>query len=468
MAIETLLKKFPDAGTPEKATDQLAEWFDSALEDSGLTFEKDIEPWVGKQIAIFVADVDPAGDTELGALVATDDEDATKAAVQRAINSQDVQPSDETYKGVEYKTFLPPQQATEKEVAVGVTEGFLVVGTESAFKSVVDSGDGSSLAEADVYKDAVAKLAKDRVALFFYNLDRVGKTLESAPGYSETDETQKLLDITKGQAAAGAVYARGDAIVLETSQSLSGDGDLGSTLAKLSDVDLIPKLSSDVWGAFAIGGFGDYLELALDSFASAAPEMGGVDAIEQQVRGATGLDLKKDLLSWIGDMGVFVEGADLQTVGGGILIESESPETSSATIKKLARRLGAQGLPVRRAAGGFEVAIPGGQPIHVVSSGDRVVIAYGAQAARGALASGDRLASGETFTRASGSLGEGYSVLMYADLSAAITFFEQLAPEMPTTYTQEVKPNLAPLDYLIAGQSKNGDSVLTRLVIGVK
>jgi hypothetical protein len=112
--------------------------------------------------------------------------------------------------------------------------------------------------------------------------------------------------------------------------------------------------------------------------------------------------------------------------------------------------------------------IPGGQPINVVSKGDRVVIAYGQAAADGALASDARLASGETFSRASESIGKDYSVMFYTDLSAAVSFFEQLAPELPETYTNEVKPNLEPLDYVIVGQHRAGDVLLSRLVIGVE
>jgi len=473
MAIESLLKKFPDGGTPEEAGDQIAKWFDEAMKEGGLTFEEDVEPWLGKQIAIYVGKpATPGGEEEqeLAALVATEDEGATLAALEKASRSEGVEPKDATYKEVDYQTFIPTDAPTEQEVAVGVTDGFLVVGSELAFKGVVDSSGENTLAEADVYKEAVAKLSPDRVALFFYNLDQVGEALESAPGAPGAAETKELLDLTKGQSAAGAVYARETGMVIETSQSISEGEGFASAFQKLSDVDLVPELSSDVWGAIAIGSFGDYIELALDSFTSAMAGTAGADAgaVEQQFQAATGLDLKEDLLSWIGDTAFFVQGADLPSVGGGVLIESESPAKSAAALKTLAKRVGAEGIPVKRVPGGYQVAIPGGPPINVVAAGKNVVIAYGDAAAEGATGSGPRLAEGETFTRATDALGQGYSVVFYADLNAAITFFEQLAPSLPETYTAEVKPNLDPLDFLVGGQRKDGDILLTRLVIGVE
>jgi hypothetical protein len=475
MAIESLLKKFPDAGTPEKAGDQIAKWFDEAFGDAGLKFGEDVEPWLGKQIAVYFGNITADGETPDGAaLIATEDEDATKEAIAKSLKAGDVAPEDKTYKDVEYQTFAPPgtpAEDGEELVAAGVTDGFLVVGTEAGFKSVVDAPEGESLAESDLYKDSVAKLTKDRVALFFYNLESVGEALESAPGMTPgAEETQKLLDLTKGQSAAGAVYARETGMVLETSQPIAQGNDFAGTLQKLSDVDLVPELSSDVWGAIAVGSLGDYLEVAIDSFSSAMAETSGGEAgaVEQQFQAMTGLNLKEDLLSWIGDTAFFVQGADPVSVGGGVLIESESPAKSTAALKALSKTLGAQGIPVKRHGDGYLIAIPGGQPIKVVTEGDKVVIAYGEQAAAGAIAADARLAEGETFTRASEALGRGYSVSVYFDLSAAIGFFENIAPTLPPTYENDVKPNLDPLDYVIAGQIKDGERVLTRLVIGVE
>ena len=40
---------------------------------------------------------------------------------------------------------------------------------------------------------------------------------------------------------------------------------------------------------------------------------GGRDAIERQLKAATGLDLQKDVIAWMGDFGVFVRGTSVSS-----------------------------------------------------------------------------------------------------------------------------------------------------------
>ena len=80
-----------------------------------------------------------------------------------------------------------------------------------------------------------------------------------------------------------------------------------------------------------------------------AAELGGRDAIEQQLKQATGLDLQEDVISWMGDWGLFVRGTTLEDLSGGLIIETTDEAASKRAIDAVAR------LARQAASGGEKV-----------------------------------------------------------------------------------------------------------------
>jgi hypothetical protein len=64
---------------------------------------------------------------------------------------------------------------------------------------------------------------------------------------------------------------------------------------------------------------------------------GGEEQLKAQVRQASGLDLDRDVFSWIGDVAMFVNGDSQQSIGGGVLIQSKDEAASQRALTKLSR-----------------------------------------------------------------------------------------------------------------------------------
>jgi hypothetical protein len=195
--------------------------------------------------------------------------------------------------------------------------------------------------------------------------------------------------------------------------------------------------------------------------------------LESQFEAQTGLDLREDLLSWMGDAGLFVSGTDPLSVGGGLVIESSDPATSSATIDQLGTLLEQQGIPtVPLSAGGaegFAVQIPDPAATQrvVVLAGERVVIAYGEDAAVRAVEGSDPLSESEAFQGATEGLGDEFTASGYFDMDAIQELAEAAGASQFPEYEGEVKPWLDPFSYVTFGSRENGDRLVQRLVIGI-
>ena len=91
--------------------------------------------------------------------------------------------------------------------------------------------------------------------------------------------------------------------------------------------DLVEELPGDSWLGMAQTDFGKLIDFYVDAFAGMA---GGRDTIEQQLKAATGLDLQKDVIDWMGDFGVFVRGTSVSELDGALIVETKDEAASGA------------------------------------------------------------------------------------------------------------------------------------------
>jgi len=478
-AIGDLLEKFPEAPNADEARSKLIELLDTGLAEIDMNFEDDIDPWLGDQIAGWAQLPDDLGgqmggtapasaDTTPAAfMIASDDDEAALEFIETASANSEDELTDKSYEGADYMV----NEADGS--AAGVIDGFLVIGTEMGFKAIVDvSGGEDSLADSETYTDTTDELTEDRLATFYFDGSAVAEALEKSgapPGAFEAGS----FGMFGGSLSptAGALFAESDKVVFETT-SAPGDED-GQEAPEISD-GLLPDLPADSWGAFGIPDIGATLETVYDglieSFAAGGMSPEDLDA---QFEAQTGLDLREDLLSWMGDAGLFVSGTDPLSVGGGVVIESSDPATSSATIDQLATLLEQQGIPTEPlsagGAEGFAVQIPDAPATQsvVVLAGDRVVIAYGEAAAVNALESSDPLSESEAFQTATEGLGDDFTAAGYFDVDAIQELAEAAGASQFPEYEGEVKPWLEPFSYVTFGSRESGDRLVQRLVIGI-
>ena len=469
LALEDLIAKFPEASTPEKAKVAITGLLDEGLKELGMTFASDVEPWLGTQVAFFMMSPGgvagapsggpPASVPGVGLLIASDDPAATQAALDKALASDAVMSEPGTpasYESVDYVV------APDGTGAVGLIDDFLVFGTDAGIKAVVDARDGESLGDSDSYEEAVADLTEDRLATFYMD---PSKALVSGlpPGV-----------VPPAFASIGPlvsiVYARSDAIVFEASVSAGAQA-----MATASGTDLIETLPGDTWAAFGIPSFGRTIQQLIGQIMGAmpgAPPGGGTEFLEGQLQMQFGLSLQDDLLSWLGDVAFFASGNSVRSIGGGVVIEATDPDRAAKAMPKIKAALERSGAPIKPldmgTFDGFSLqdrSMP--EPINFVLADQRVLIIYGEVATLAALGSDPSLAGTDEFSAAEASLGDGFSVAGYVDISSIVSIFEKEAPSDPV-YEEDVKPILDRFSFVVFGSRTDGDRLLTRAVIGVR
>jgi Protein of unknown function (DUF3352) len=471
-AIGDLLEKFPQAPDTEEATNQLIELVDKGLAEIDMNFEDDIDPWLGNQVAgwaqlpedLVASAGGEAPDVPAAFLIASDDDDAALQFVEDASANSEDELTDRSYEGTDYK--LNENEGS----AAGVVDGFLVIGTEQGFKAVVDVSTGEdSLADNDDFTETMDQLTEDRLASFYLDGEAINDLLEAgAPPGSPQLGTLGLPGGSLNPTGT-ALFVQSDKVVVESTTTQVEDApDISS--------GLLPDLPGDSWGAIGIPRLGETLETVYDSFLEtfAQAGMGDTGQLEQQLEAQSGMsDIRQEVFSWMGDAGLFVSGTDINSVSGGLVIQSSDPATSSETIAKLEGVLQAQGVPTEPltagGAEGFAVEIPepGVTQRVVVLAGERVVVAYGEEAAIAALESSDPLSDSEAFRAASEGLGEDFTPSGYFDVNAIQSLAEAAGAAQFAEYEENVKPWLDPFEYVTFGTREEGERLVQRLVIGI-
>jgi hypothetical protein len=467
MALRALLAKLPRYDTPEEASEALTSVLDKGLRQAGLNFRDDVRPWLGNQVAAFVSPSAGrrAEKPPFAVLVATEDPDAALDAVSAGVAHGDREFSHQSYGGVDY------QVDSDEDSAVGVVDNFVVAGNEDGFKAAVDASTGRSLAGSVNYRRATAGLIKDRLALFYYDAGRALESFRATPGLGSLGLTAPVGVPAIPQGPGGAVlFARSDALVMEASASIPPGSAASAVTAFATEPGLVPALPADSWAAFGVPRVGEALRGLLEGMSGGG--MGNADFLKQQFTAQTGLDLDRDVLGWMGDLGISLRGTTMADLSGGVVITSTAPKTSSATVAALGRVAARRGAPVKRlefgGATGFSIQDPSmPQAVNVVA-GDEVVIAYGEDATRELLDPGTPLADAPRFRAATAQLGEDFNPTGYVSVPEMVTIVESLTGASTGGHYAEVKPFVDAASYVIFGAHVEGETVVQRVVVGIQ
>ena len=453
-AIDAILAKFPGGG---EAGDKLKDLIEKGLRESEapISFKEDIEPWLGDEAAFFVSNLSPNGDAQSAAgLIATDDEDKAREALEKSAEGKLTK---KDYKDVEYLT-------DESEEAGAVFDGFLVLGTEEGVKAAIDtSKGGKKLSEDESYKNALDDAADDRLGFVYMNSPELLRALRES-GTPLPDSFGKFFE----EPLVATLDADEDGVVFEG--TLPEEIGRASLFGQASD--MVEELPGDSWLGMAQTDFGKLIDFYVDAFAGIA---GGRDAIEQQLKQATGLDLQKDVIAWMGDFGVFVRGTSVSELDGALIVETTDEAASGRFISALERLAKAQGQgqvrvgPLTAPGGGTGFTASGAvipKPIHVFQKSGRVVFAYGDAAASDAVNPGDKLGDAADYTAARDSLGD-YDISFFLLTQPILDLVESTGAATDADW-QKAKPYLEPLNALVGGTSGDGDSLRSAVKLIVK
>ena len=436
----------------------------------GITYTADIEPWLGARAGGFLSDYDVTTQKGDGAVAfAVTDTDAANAFIDKlASSAKGAKPTDETYKGVDYK--LDPTD----DSAVGVDGDFLVAGTEQGFKDAVDAGAGDSLADDPDATAARADAPDNSLFTGYVDTAAAIDLIKSAGALSGPQLKQFQNQVS--QYSTGPVEFWGAAG--PTSLMLGASSPAKSGAAGPSD--LVTTFPADSWLAFASSNFGEQLQASLKQFQSGFANAlklqsvpgsgysGNADPLAQ-FKQATGLDPEKDF-NWIGDVGGFVQGNSILGLGAGLVLQATDEGAASATIDKLQSALkGSSQLQVSPTDNGFKIQVAGAPVGAEVGLQDgKVVLAVGGDTIDDVISPSDTLDGSDRFNTAANALGDGVTPSFFLDFAPVISLVESTGQATQDPQYQAAKPYLDALDYLVSGSKVDGDRSISSIVLGLQ
>jgi hypothetical protein len=360
---------------------------DGALGRVGLSYTRDIEPWVGERIGVFVTRFGPQFEGAIVAGVA--DEDLARKTLAR----------------------------TGKPYAV--VDGVAVVGTAGAVHAAQRAANGSSLAASDRYQTAIQPRGST-VAGLYVDLAHLNEALPPSVLGSRVREDLRLrfariedkpvvISVSGADNRIAVDFAPPPAPPDPSAPPPVGGGERGTSLLPTR---LIYSLPAQSWLAVDIPEFGQRLFEALSPTVNPGLPHDQLVALEHRIARQTGLRPIEDIVRWMGGTALFAYGPTPATVTAGLVIESLDPDGTQHALKTLRRYLDRRpgtkvtSLPASAGDRGFTVRMPPfPKPLVVVARGNRVAIVSGPGGAAAALDAPVKLGSVAAFSDAAAQLG---------------------------------------------------------------
>ncbi len=484
MNLLRMASKFPALGGQDGLQQRLNETLDDLLRDVGMTHE-DVR-WVGSEVGVYV-DVKSAQETSYAALIATDDEDAAAASLQKfraGLESQGASFHVSDHDGVEITASTTPEHPS-----FAVVDGVVVLGSdEGAVSAVIDTAHGrSSIADDPAFQRVSGALPQSRLGIAFVNTGQLLGTFGDVVGAAGLTTGVTSLDALDG--AGISVSAESDGLALDTVMMYDD--------AKLSDVQrqtlsaadhpnqLIDLIPDDALGMYAV----EHLDAAITD------QVHRISATDPQADDEfkrLGLTGPGGLVSQLtGDVAAAANPeAGPIPVGGVLMFVTKDP---GATAKWLDTTL--QSLPL--GAGGASCSFEGtcrvtresvrwvteehsGIPVTYASDaalpvayaviGDvavlgssRAQIEHVIDVRRG----GGAISGDPRFTSATASVPTDDGVL-YLDVPAIVAVVRgQFPPAEAASFDNEVGGALKPIEAVVAGTTNEPDLQRTRLFIRI-
>ncbi|MEX0650873.1 MAG: DUF3352 domain-containing protein, partial [Actinomycetota bacterium] len=338
-----MLTAFPDVGDEQELRRRSTELIDEALAESGLTHQ-DLD-WVGSQVAGFV-DLDGGPDEPRGAvLLAVDDEEGAKAAMNAFVQAAEDHGERVTLEDRDgVQIFV---SGDEGGGAVALVDGVMVFASgESVIDDVIGTVEGDSLAALPTFTETIAELPEEHLAMAYVNIPSVVESL------GESMAAAGLAGVAGVDgAASGQLYSEG---IEGAAVSLSAEPDgfaidafASVDASKLSDEQraalgsdhvnaLIDLVSADALGFGAQTGYDVQIRQGLEDLAAADPTM----STELERLGITG---PGGLASILGpDLAFEVTPGTTLPVGGAVMVSTTDPAAMRVLMDRWARQLGEQ------------------------------------------------------------------------------------------------------------------------------
>jgi hypothetical protein len=419
-----------------------------AFDHGNVDFARDVEPWLGDRVGAAALSLGGRGDKVV--VAASRDDAVARAALARLAPNA----SPRAYRGVDYRV------DTGRGKAAAVVAGFVVLGSENGLKAAIDASKGASLAESDSLKQARGNVRAERSAFLYVDVAGFLREALGAAGGSAAQLAPFAATVAQTLPKAIAAALDAEPGMLRLDSAAFGNG--GGFASGASGADALAGLPGDAWLGVGVGELGQTVNGLLDRVSANGGIAGvGVQALLGQAQQGLGLDIRRDLLAWMGDAGIYVAGTSDADRRAALVISSKDPAASQRAVRALeplARRSG-DVTPVKVAGVDEGFAVRHGRSdddLLVASGGNRFVVALGRRALTEALASGGaRLGDAAAFRTGAAKLASGVRPSFFLDV-------QQLSATAAgkgagRNHARELREYLGAFGAVVGGAKRDGD-----------
>ena len=480
-----IASKFPALGGQDQIRQQLNQTLDDLLREVGMTHD-DVQ-WVGSEVGFYV-DVKSPQETSYAALIATDQEDAAAASLQKfraGLESQGATFHSSDHDGVQITV-----PATSDYPSFAIVDGVVVLGSdEGAVAAVIDTAHGGPSIAADAtFLRVTGALPRSRLGVAFVDTGQLLGTFGDVLGAAGVTTGVTSLDALDGLGVSLSAESSGlalDTVMMYDDAKLSAVQRQSLSAADHPNklIDLIP---ADALGMYAV----EHLDAAV------ADQVGRIAASDPQadqefkrldVTGAGGL-----LSQLTGDVAAAASPEQgTIPVGGVLMVGTNDPAATSKWLDDTLQSfpLGATaascssngGCRITHETTRWATESHGGVTVTYASSGAALPVAYaviGDVAVVGSSraqvehvidvhAGGGAISTAARFTSATASVPTDDGVL-YLDVPAIVNVIRgQFAPAEVASFDNEIGRSLKPIEAVVAGSTNEPDLQRTRLFIWI-
>jgi hypothetical protein len=346
--LQTLMSKFPDAKTDQQAIDRQNKAMNDAFKASGLSFEKDVRPWLGSQAsaAFRVNDKTPGV-----VIVASKDDKAAQAALDKLRTGAEGSKrtwTQATHGGITewIGTAKPDPQSggsASDIVAFAYVDHNAVIAPAAAnIDAVIDTDQGRrpSLHDNADYKAFLAKFPGGHLALAYVSGPGIVSKLQDEAAKNGTPDasTKKALAQLAGLKNGGAVVtARPDGIATNLDVALDAskfDADTRAALSAAKHQNTVLKwVPKDVYGFFVQTSLKASVQQLVTTFGQSADTKKMLDDL--------GLTAPGGFVSHLGqDFGIEVRPANAKNPAGALMFTSDDAKVTGQFLDKVTQAAG--------------------------------------------------------------------------------------------------------------------------------
>ncbi|HTL89523.1 MAG TPA: DUF3352 domain-containing protein [Leptolyngbya sp.] len=342
-------------GTPrsQAAFDQnLAQMRDRFLASRGLDYQRDVQPWIGKEVTL--AFLSP----QAGVVVPPPGQAATppnpqptvmvlpiadalkaKAVLEQSPATKGGKWTERDYKGVKVREnqASPTQSAS---IAVLDTTQVLVANNPTAIEQAINTvKGGASLAQTPGYGDALTQIQSDQaIARLYVNIPAAANT--SAANSNRAVPPQTLAQLQQNQGLAATATLANEGIQFKSISWLKPDSQ--RKFDPSNNAKMMPtRLPADTLMMASGGNLNRFWQDYTQGVSANPIQFVNPEALKQGVRTTVGLDLEKDLLNWMqGEYSLALlpasQGAPANLPASLVLmIQTNDRRAAESTLKKL-------------------------------------------------------------------------------------------------------------------------------------